>query len=392
MPRPRSVRWRRTSGRGWRRTATSRSWESRRTRLLASFGPPSAKVGIWPYTPPLTAPPSTSWWLPHAWSLPLPLGCNVRPNSDCVNAVTCSVKASWRPSVTDEHLRVAADGRVVLRLRRPWADGTTSLVFEPVALLARLAVLVPRPRINLVLYTRRPGAAGHVARRSRASPGACRPRHHERFGDTGPCAVAVRPRVGFAMGRPDAPGVWLRRAGVPALRRAASVDRAPRRVGGDPAHLAPPRPPHRRAPGAARPRAAPKRRRGVTIRRPGRSRGALLHNAVGTRKAGGVPATPYAALARAISCARPCQMSIPSVANPTSLHCVRGQGRITAIPSTSEPSLISPIVSTGHGVALSHGDTSPASPARRWRSAPAPVSESASPSPARRISSCHPPR
>ena len=40
----------------------------------------------------------------------------------------------------------------MLRLRRPWADGTTSLVFEPVALLARLAVLVPRPRINLVLY------------------------------------------------------------------------------------------------------------------------------------------------------------------------------------------------------------------------------------------------
>ncbi len=43
-------------------------------------------------------------------------------------------------------------GQVVLQLRHPWADGTTALVFEPTAFLERLAVLVPRPRINLVLY------------------------------------------------------------------------------------------------------------------------------------------------------------------------------------------------------------------------------------------------
>jgi hypothetical protein len=34
----------------------------------------------------------------------------------------------------------------------PYRDGTTHLVFEPVAFLARLAVLVPRPRMNLLLY------------------------------------------------------------------------------------------------------------------------------------------------------------------------------------------------------------------------------------------------
>jgi hypothetical protein len=47
---------------------------------------------------------------------------------------------------------VAADGRVVLRLRHPWADGTTHLRFEPTAFVERLAVLVPRPRVNLLLY------------------------------------------------------------------------------------------------------------------------------------------------------------------------------------------------------------------------------------------------
>ena len=57
-----------------------------------------------------------------------------------------------RPPVTDERLHVGADGLVVLQLRHPWADGTTSLAFEPTAFLERLAVLVPRPRINLVLY------------------------------------------------------------------------------------------------------------------------------------------------------------------------------------------------------------------------------------------------
>ena len=57
-----------------------------------------------------------------------------------------------RPPVTDERLRIGADGQVVLQLRHPWANGTTHLVFEPTAFLERLAVLVPRPRVNLVLY------------------------------------------------------------------------------------------------------------------------------------------------------------------------------------------------------------------------------------------------
>jgi hypothetical protein len=44
------------------------------------------------------------------------------------------------------------DGRVALALQRPWADGTTHLVFTPQELLERLVPLVPRPRINMLLY------------------------------------------------------------------------------------------------------------------------------------------------------------------------------------------------------------------------------------------------
>jgi hypothetical protein len=57
-----------------------------------------------------------------------------------------------RPPVPGDRLSVTGDGQVMLQLRHRWAEGTTHLVFDPVEFLGRLAVLVPRPRINLVLY------------------------------------------------------------------------------------------------------------------------------------------------------------------------------------------------------------------------------------------------
>jgi hypothetical protein len=40
----------------------------------------------------------------------------------------------------------------VMLFTRAWSDGTTRAVFEPGELLERLAVLTPRPRVNLILY------------------------------------------------------------------------------------------------------------------------------------------------------------------------------------------------------------------------------------------------
>jgi hypothetical protein len=57
-----------------------------------------------------------------------------------------------RPAVAQDRLRRLADGRVVLTLKCPWADGTRHLIFAPLTLLEKLAALIPRPRINLVLY------------------------------------------------------------------------------------------------------------------------------------------------------------------------------------------------------------------------------------------------
>jgi len=57
-----------------------------------------------------------------------------------------------RPPVAVDRLHVTSDGRVRVSLREPWRNGTTNFVFDPVDFLGRLAVLVPRPRINLILY------------------------------------------------------------------------------------------------------------------------------------------------------------------------------------------------------------------------------------------------
>jgi hypothetical protein len=57
-----------------------------------------------------------------------------------------------RPPVAQDALALPPEGRVLLRLRRPWRDGTRAIRFEPSELLQKLAALVPRPRANLLLY------------------------------------------------------------------------------------------------------------------------------------------------------------------------------------------------------------------------------------------------
>ena len=41
---------------------------------------------------------------------------------------------------------------MVYRLKRPWSDGTTDLVFEPQDFIAKLAALVPAPRVHLTRF------------------------------------------------------------------------------------------------------------------------------------------------------------------------------------------------------------------------------------------------
>ena len=74
----------------------------------------------------------------------------LRVSASASNASVC--RYVLRPPVAQDRLSLTADGQVRLELNYAWADGTTHLLFEPVELLERLAVLTPRPRINVILY------------------------------------------------------------------------------------------------------------------------------------------------------------------------------------------------------------------------------------------------
>ncbi len=51
-----------------------------------------------------------------------------------------------RPAISDERLSGTERGDVCLRLKTPWYDGTSHIVYEPLDFIAKLAALIPRPR------------------------------------------------------------------------------------------------------------------------------------------------------------------------------------------------------------------------------------------------------
>lgn len=57
-----------------------------------------------------------------------------------------------RGPLSEERLFEAANGNIVLELKKPWSDGTTHFVFKPLEFIGRLVSLVPPPRSNLVRY------------------------------------------------------------------------------------------------------------------------------------------------------------------------------------------------------------------------------------------------
>ena len=57
-----------------------------------------------------------------------------------------------RPAVSTERLSLTAQGNIRYRLKTPYRDGTTDVVFEPIDFIARLVALVPTPRVNLTRY------------------------------------------------------------------------------------------------------------------------------------------------------------------------------------------------------------------------------------------------
>ncbi len=67
-----------------------------------------------------------------------------------------------RPAIAASRLSALDDGRLLYQLKKRWRDGTTHVVFEPLEFIAKLAALVPPPRVHPVRYhgVLAPGAPG----------------------------------------------------------------------------------------------------------------------------------------------------------------------------------------------------------------------------------------
>ena len=57
-----------------------------------------------------------------------------------------------RPAVSEKRLALTSQGKVRYQLKTPYRDGTTHVIFEPLDFMAKLAALVPKPRVNLTRY------------------------------------------------------------------------------------------------------------------------------------------------------------------------------------------------------------------------------------------------
>jgi hypothetical protein len=80
-----------------------------------------------------------------------------------ISRVTPATPVS-RPPVAESRLSLTSNGDIRYRLKTPYREslphersecfgyGTTHVIFQPLDFLARLAALVPRPRVNLIRY------------------------------------------------------------------------------------------------------------------------------------------------------------------------------------------------------------------------------------------------
>jgi Putative transposase len=57
-----------------------------------------------------------------------------------------------RPPLALDRLTESSSGQLLYQFRRPWRDGSTALLLDPLELLERRAALVPPPRRPLVAY------------------------------------------------------------------------------------------------------------------------------------------------------------------------------------------------------------------------------------------------
>ncbi len=69
-----------------------------------------------------------------------------------MNARSSNGSAATSAARRFRRLSLTRNGNVRYRLKTPYRDGTTHVIFEPLDFIARLAALVPKPRGNLTRF------------------------------------------------------------------------------------------------------------------------------------------------------------------------------------------------------------------------------------------------
>ncbi|MCP4270645.1 MAG: IS91 family transposase [Gammaproteobacteria bacterium] len=57
-----------------------------------------------------------------------------------------------RPAISEKRMSLTSAGNIRYKLKTPYSDGTTHVIFEPLDFISKLASLVPKPRVNLTRF------------------------------------------------------------------------------------------------------------------------------------------------------------------------------------------------------------------------------------------------
>jgi hypothetical protein len=62
------------------------------------------------------------------------------------------VSIYFKTAVSEKRLSLTLAGNIRYQLKTAYRDGTTHVIFEPLDFIAKLASLVPKPRVNLTRF------------------------------------------------------------------------------------------------------------------------------------------------------------------------------------------------------------------------------------------------
>ncbi|MEO5770076.1 MAG: transposase [Polyangia bacterium] len=78
--------------------------------------------------------------------------CQFRRGPPGDSTASKSCRYILRSPLANERVSNLPDGRVLITLKKPFRDGATAVELAPLALMARLAAIIPGPRLHVLRY------------------------------------------------------------------------------------------------------------------------------------------------------------------------------------------------------------------------------------------------